>query len=121
MTQWIIAKLELARTPEFPNGSPAHLYLLRLPLGDDGTIDEAARAAQPERATVRRFWPGEPDLSGYIIRKGAGWAFSYEEGEDDDEDLFHLENHPLQIGGYLTLTEPSGERLPFRIVSLDED
>ena len=47
-----------------------------------------------------------------------GWAFSYRPGEDDDEQVFHLENHPIRIGEYLTLTEPDGERLPFRVASL---
>lgn len=118
MSEWRIAKLELARTDEFPSGSPSRSYLIRLPLNDDGLIDEKARAAEPQRATIRRFWPNEPDQSGYVIRVKNGWAFSYAVGEDDDEAVFHLENHPIREGEYLTLTEPDGTRLPFRVVSL---
>lgn len=115
---WKSIRLELARTPEFPNGSASRAYLLRLPLDEEGLIDEAVLKRSPARATVRRHWPNEPDLSGYVIRAGGGWAFSYRPGEDDDEQVFHLENHPIRIGEYLTLTEPDGERLPFRVTSL---
>lgn len=121
MPEWMIAKLELTRTREFPNGSPSRSYILRVPLSDDGMIDELVRAREPRRATVRRFWPNEPDQSGYIVRKGAGWAFSYAIGEDDDEELFHLEDHPIRPGGYLTIMEPSGEHLRFKVVQLTGD
>ena len=62
--------------------------------------------------------PDEPDHQGYVIRSGTKWAFSYAIGEEDDEDLFHLEGHPLRQGEYLTLTEPDGERLPFRVMRI---
>jgi hypothetical protein len=45
---------------------------------------------------------------------------SYEPGEEDDETVFHLETHPLRIGEYVTLTEPDGTRLPFRVASLKQ-
>lgn len=115
---WTTVRLELARTPDFPAGSPSRAYLLRLPLGEDGLIDEAELDKAPGRATVRRFWPSQPDLVGYVIRTPEGWAFSYEPGEDDDEAVFHLETHPLRLGDYVTLTEPDGQRLPFRVASM---
>lgn len=115
---WHNVRLELARTEGFPQGSPSRCYLLRLPLTPEGTIDEPARAADPGRATVRRFWPNEPDLAGYVIRTAQGWAFSYRLGDDDDESVFHLETHPMRIGNYLTLTEPNGEQRPFRVTSV---
>lgn len=121
MQDWILVRLELARTPDFPEGSASHTYLLRLPLGDDGLIDEAAFSLQPALATVRRSWPGEEDHTGYLLRKGRGWAFSYALGEEDDESLHHLEAHPIRLGEYLTVTEPDGTRLPFRVASLTDD
>ncbi len=117
MSEWHIVKLELARTEDFPSGSPSRSYLIRLPLDENGLIDEAARKADPQRATIRRYWPNEADQSGYVLKAKGGWVFSYAVGEDDDESIFHMENHPLKVGEYLTLTEPNGERLPFRIVS----
>ena len=121
MSQWKLVRLELARTPEYPAGSASRAYMLRLPLGDDGLIDESAIAATPGMASVRRFWPNEPDQQGYLVRKGKGWAFSYALGDDDDEGLYHLESHPLGLGEYVTLTEPDGRRLPFRVVHAEAD
>jgi len=115
---WKNIRLELARTREFPEGSASRAYLLRLPLGDDGLIDEAALRAAPARATVRRHWPNEADMSGYIIRTPRGWALSYRLGEEDDEKIFHLETHRLMPGEYITLTEPDGRKLPFRVAAL---
>ena len=120
-SEWSIVRLELGRTPEFPEGSAARAYLLRLPLNDSGVIDPIALAQNPALGTVRRFWPNEADERGYIVRKGKGWAFSYAMGEDDDEDVFHLESHPLRIGNYVTVTEHDGERYPFRVVSAQPD
>ena len=117
---WKHIRLELGRTKEFPEGSASRAYLLRLPVGDDGLIDTAALKAAPARATVRRFWPNERDMSGYVIRTPAGWAFSYRIGEDDDEMLFHLESHLIREGEYVTLTESDGRRLPFRIASVEQ-
>lgn len=117
---WTSIRLELARTADFPEGSASRAYLLRLPLDEEGLIDARALHRSPARATVHRFWPNEPDMSGYVIDTPRGWAFSYEIGEEDDEAVFHLESHPLQIGEYITLTEPDGRRLPFRVADLKQ-
>ena len=117
---WKSIRLELARTREFPEGSASRAYLLRLPLNPDGLIDECALVRSPALATVHRYWPNEPDMSGYVIRTPNGWAVSYEPGEEDDETVFHLETHPIRIGEYITLTEPDGRRLPFRVASLKQ-
>ena len=116
---WQSIRLELARTSDFPQGSASRAYLLRLPLADDGLIDEKALRKSPAMATVHRFWPNEPDMAGYVIRTPRGWAFSYELGDDDDETIFHLETHKLRLGEYLTLTEPDGRQLPFRVASIE--
>jgi hypothetical protein len=118
--KWKSIRLELGRTQQFPGGSANRAYLLRLPLDDSDMVDERALNEWPARATVRRFWPNEPDRSGYVIRTPIGWALSYRIGEDDDEAVFHLETHPIRLGEYLTLTEPDGERLPFRVASVSD-
>jgi len=117
---WRSVRLELARTREFPEGSASRAYLLRLPLRDDGFIDEREIKSFPARATVHRFWPNQPELAGYVVRTPKGWALSYEIGEEDDEAFFHLETHPIRIGEYVTLTEPDGQKLPFRVTSLKD-
>jgi len=120
LMSWKSIRLELARTEEFPEGSASRAYLLRLPLDEQGLIDEAALGRSPAMATVHRHWPNEPDLSGYVVRTPKGWALSYELGDSDDELVFHLESHPIRMGEYITLTEPDGRRLPFKVTSLKQ-
>ncbi|NNM76444.1 hypothetical protein HJG53_05955 [Sphingomonas sp. ID1715] len=117
--KWKTIRLELARSPRFPNGSASRAYLLHLPLDDEGLVDDGEFRRSPALATVRRHWPNERDRSGYVIRKPNGWAFSYAVGDADDEDLFHLESHPLKPGEYVTITEPDGDRLPYRVVAAE--
>lgn len=121
MPKWSLVRLELARTPDFPGGSASRAYMLRVPLDPGGLIDEAAVAERPAMATVRRFWPNEPDQTGYLLRNGKGWMFSYAVGEDDDEKVYHLEAHPLRIGDYVTITEHDGASYPFRVVRSQPD
>lgn len=116
---WKSIRLELARTQDFPEGSASRAYLLRLPVNDNGIIDEDALRAAPQFATVRRFWPNEPDMSGYVIRTQNGWALSYRKGEEDDETIFHLETHRILPGEYIILRESDGKQLPYRIASLN--
>lgn len=115
--RWTTIRLELARSPAYPNGSPSRAYLLHLPLDSSGFVDETAFRATPALATVRRHWPNERDRAGYVIRRKRGWAFSYALGDADDENLFHLESHPLFPGEYVTITEPDGTLLPYRVVA----
>jgi hypothetical protein len=90
--------------------------MLRVPLDAEGLIDDAALEKCPAMATVRRFWPNEADQTGYLIRNGNGWLFSYAVGDEDDEQVYHLEAHPLRVGDYVTITEVDGQRYPFRVV-----
>ena len=115
---WSVVRLSMARTPAFPEGSSEHAYELVLPLLADGLIDRDAFDAMPARASVMSIWPGEGVRRGAILRQRKGWAFSYRPGDADDEDIFHLEDHPLAAGSYLTLTEPDGERIPYRVVAI---
>lgn len=117
---WSSIRLELARTEEFPEGSSAHSYILRLPLGADGLIDQSQLKHPAERPHVRRIWPGEHDRLGAVIPVKGGWAFSYAPGEEDDEAVFHLENHAIRLGEYLTITETDGRQLPFKVVAFDQ-
>jgi hypothetical protein len=117
---WKTIRLELARTPEFPEGSAAHAYVLRLPIDDNGYIEPAEMKHPSKNPTVHRMWPNEPDRVGVVISRRAGWAFSYEIGDADDEGIFHLEHHPIKPGEYLTITEAEGERLPFKVISCHE-
>ncbi|SIN60782.1 hypothetical protein SAMN02745824_0741 [Parasphingorhabdus marina DSM 22363] len=114
---WKTIRLELARTSDYPNGSAAHAYVFRVPLDEAGYIEPEALKEAEKRPEVRRFWRGEPDQKGVVIASAKGWAFSYRAGDDDDETIFRLKDHPLQVGEYLTITETDGSELPFKVVS----
>jgi len=112
-------RLEMGRTREHPAGSPGHGYILHVPLDRDGLIDVDGWKANREACTVTRFWAGEHDEHGHLVRtRGGRWAFSYEPGPDDDEPIFHLDNHPLKVGEYVTIRETDGEAIPFKVVSV---
>ena len=114
---WQTIRLELAGTREFPTGSAGRMFLLRLPLHKDGSIDEAEVAHRPSRATVRRFWASEPDCSGRIVRSQDGWNLSCSERHDDGF-YFHLAPQQIRPGGQVVMTGPDGEELPFRVASM---
>lgn len=111
-------RLELARTHDFPNGSPEHGYDFVAPLTEDGHLDNGSWTADAPHCTVRRFWPGEDDQHGHLRRtRGGRWVFHYDGMEDElDEPIFALDRHILVEGDYVTITEHDEEQLTFRIV-----
>lgn len=112
-------RLELARTPEFPQGSPNHGYEFVAPLDEAGHIDAKEWAKHKADCTVLRFWQGEDDREGLLRHTGKGWRFDYDEEDDeDDEPFFKLEKHRLEPGAYVTVTESDGEQRTFRVVSV---
>lgn len=121
MARWNIVRLELGPVAGFPNGSPIRFYLLRLPLSQDGLIDEAECAREPRMATVRRFWPNEADLSSYIIRSSLGWASSSARPNEDHQIVFELEDRPIKVGECLPVFDAGGIRRSYRIVSVETD
>lgn len=116
---WKQIKLVLGRTDEYPSGSSEHGYDIIAPLTIDGHLDEEAWRAERKRARVHRFWAGEDDEVGTLIRtRHRTWAISYKAGEDDDEPFFKLETHIFNQGEYLTITETNGEALPFLVANV---
>lgn len=110
-------RLELARTPDHPEGSIHCGYEFNLPLTDDGHFDLSAWESAKKDCTVRRFWEGEDDEMGELVRLEKGWAFSYDpDTEEDDEPMFRLEDHVFKQGEYLSITEHDGVQRTFRIV-----
>ena len=74
-------RLELARTADFPEGSPAHGYEFVAPLDPQGHLDLSEWPQAKGACTVRRFWNNEPDEHGALIhRRNGSWAFSYARG-----------------------------------------
>jgi hypothetical protein len=112
-------RLELARSPEFPEGAPNRGYEIKAPLSEEGHLDEAAWRTAKDFCTVRRFWQGEPDQEGRLIHtRHRDWAVSYAPGEDDDEPVFHLETHRIAPGEYISIREREGDTETFRIAQV---
>ena len=96
--------LELARTLDFPEGSPSHGYEFMAPLDTKGRLDSSHWLEAKGACTVHRFWNGQPDEHGALIHRGNGsWALSYAPG-DDDEPIFRFNRHLFIEGEYVTVT-----------------
>jgi hypothetical protein len=113
-------RLELARNPDFPEGSNTRGYVFKAPLAEDGTLDHNAWGAVRQSCTVRRFWEGEDDEIGHLVhRRGNRWLFHYD-GMDDDEDepIFKFDRHHFVEGEYVSITEHDEVQRTFRVVSV---
>ena len=114
-------RLELARGPEFPEGSARRGYEFVAPLGRDGHIDAAAWTEHRARCTVRRFWEGEDDLEGHLVRHGSGWAFHYagKAGEAGDEPGYKFASHAFIPSQYVSITEQDGRLRTFKVIAAE--
>ena len=122
--KWKVIRLELASSWEFPRGSAGRSYLIRLPLTDEGAIDTTTLEPQPARATVRRHWPNQADMLGYLVHTPMGYAIRYETNGravadgDCQPALFQFGADSVRVGEQIFLAEPDGRQLRFRITSL---
>src|SRR5690606_36270846 len=72
-------RLELARDPDFPAGSRERGYDFIAPLDESGRIVHKAWEELKDRCRVRRFWPGQADEVGHVVRRPSGqWSFHYD-------------------------------------------
>lgn len=116
-------RLELARDPEFPDGSRAHGYDLIAPLDPEGRLSVHGWKEDRDHCRVRRFWGHDPEMIGHIVHKPGGsggiWAFHYDirrpTEEIQDEPGFHFESHVFKPGEYVSLKEHDGAMRTFRV------
>lgn len=109
-------RLELARDPDFPDGSAERGYDFYAPLTADGQFDAAEWKGCAEQCTVHRFWLGEGEERGHLVHRGSGWAFHYEGSDaDPDEPIFKFDRHTLVQGEYISITEHDGTQRTFRV------
>lgn len=119
MSNFMRVRLELARNPGFPDGSPHHGYEFVAPLDKDGRLDPEGWRKERKACTVRRFWGEADDEHGLLVHGKAGWWFDYDsDDEDDDEPLFRLDRHTLKQGEYVSVLEHDGKLMAFKIVSV---
>ena len=116
-------RLELARDPDYPEGSRERGYDLIVPLDEKGHISVEAWKEVRDRCRVRRFWAGEKEEVGHIVHKpGGAWAFHYDIHGDakHDETGFRFESHAFIPGEYDSLKEQDGVLRTFRVTSVIE-
>jgi hypothetical protein len=113
---WKTIRLELGCTAGFPKGSASRAYLLQVPFDASGSIDRNIMRRHPALATVRRFWPSEPDAYGRIESSDGSWVFCYP--HESGDTAFHFGPNPLRMHEQVMVREPNGTELPFRIASI---
>ena len=114
-------RLELARDPDFPEGSGERGYEFTAPLGADGRISETEWKTARDRCRARRFWNGKPDEVGHLIRKpGGSWAFHYDllGDPDDDEAGYRFGDHKFTTGEYVSIKEHDDVLRTFKVVTV---
>ena len=116
-------RLELARDEEYPLGGRNHGYDFIAPIDDDGHISVEDWKRERERCRVKRFWEGEKDEVGHIIRKpGGSWAFHYDihGSQEADEGGYRFDQHSFKPGEYVSIREHDGELRTFKVMSVIE-
>ena len=115
-------RLNLARTPEFPEGSDRHYYRFTAPLDADGHLDPEGWRKNRERCRVVRNWAGEEEDVGHLIhRPGGNWGFHYDiDGDEGDESGFRLATHRFVPGEYVSIRDEDGEMHTFRVVTITD-
>jgi len=110
--------LELARCPEFPEGSATHGYELQMPLTPGGKIDREFWAKHHPRSGFRRFWAGEEE-TGELRHGHEGWKLAFAGGIGQDEVIFRAEDHRFAVGEYVSIKERDGVTRTFHIAAID--
>jgi len=113
-------RLELARDHDFPEGSRERGYEFAAPLDDEGHLSPDEWKLTRERCRVKRFWHGEKNELGHLIRKpGGSWAFDYDPAKSsDDETGYKLSSHKFAPGEYVSFKEHDGVTRTFRVTAV---
>jgi hypothetical protein len=117
--------LNLARSREFPYGSPRHGYDFIAPLDSEGHIDPILWQKYREYCRVRRFWAGEEDEVGRLVHKPGGaeharWVFDYNPDKDDDDEAgYKFGAHAFLPGEYVSISGQDGNLHTFLVVTVD--
>lgn len=116
----------LARSREFPEGSPRHGYEIAAPLDAQGDLDQEEWADKRSYCRVRRFWADEGERQGALVHRpgGAGratWMIDYDQDRPGDEEAgYHLHRHRFAKGEYVTIKDDDEKPYTFQVVSVKQ-
>jgi hypothetical protein len=108
-------RLELAQSREFPNGSRACGYELRLSLTLDHRLDFSACRERRHRHGVCRFW-SKKEWRGELSFDHRGWFFAFGHGTATDAAI--LRRTRFIAGEWIPITEFDGQTRQFRVVEV---
>lgn len=112
--------LQLGRNPEqgFPDGDRHEGYIINAPLGADGMLNAELWAKYKKDCKVVRYSANDDkDADGLLVHRNGKWLFEYDEAEEGpDEDLFHLSEHRLWVGDYVTIHDNESVPLVYVVV-----
>jgi hypothetical protein len=104
-------RLELAQSPDFPEGSTSHGYEFVAPLKSDGHIDASKWNEVKDKCRVVRIWGDAPEEEGSLRHGGRGWRFDYEKTDDAGDEA-------LTPGAFVSITGHDGIQRPFRVLMM---
>ncbi len=107
--------LQLGRNPDagFPEGDRHQGYIINAPVGINGKLDlELWKNHKKECKVVRYGTKDEKFADGLLSHAKDKWFFEYDEvKEGPDEDVYHLGDHRLWVGDYVTIHGNDGKSL----------
>jgi hypothetical protein len=116
--------LHLARSREFPEGSPRYGYEITAPLDAQGYLDQEEWAERRAHCRVRRFWADEGERQGVLVHTpggagGATWMIDYNQDRLGDEEAgYHLHEHRFSEGEYVTIQDDDEKPYTLQVVSV---
>ncbi|WP_262299513.1 hypothetical protein [Microvirga sesbaniae] len=116
--------LHLARSKQFPEGSPRYGYEMTAPLDDQGRLDPQEWSNTRAHCRVCRFWGDEGERQGVLVHRpggsgGATWMIDYNQDRAGDEEAgYHLHQHRFVPGEYVTIGDDDGHPHTFQVVSV---
>jgi hypothetical protein len=127
--EWIMSltriTLHLARSKEFPAGSPAHGYAFVAPLDATGHLNSIGWKTSKSSCSVQRFWGDEKTDLGHLVHrggpnKGGSWAFTYDNDSDgDDEAGYRFGAHSFNPGDYVSIRDDDEVLHTFVVASVE--
>lgn len=107
--------LQLGRNEGYPDGDRHEGYIINAPINAEGKLDvEIWRKYSKDCKVIRYSANDDNDAEGQLVYKSGKWSISYS-ADFEEEGLFHLADHRLWVGDYVTVTEKDGDALVYVI------